>query len=266
MIVIAHISDTHFDGGERSTERAARVMSYLAGLSTPVAAIVVSGDITDHGTEAEYEQARATLAADVPVLFLPGNHDARSAFRKVLLRKDSYDPSDVEDPTGTDSPVNRVHEAGGVVFLLCDSLIPGRDEGLLDDETIAWLDERLGSVSPDAPALVCVHHPPVELHIPFIDAIGQRGADRLAAVVERHPRVAGVLCGHAHTAAATTFAGRPLLVAPGVASTTLLPWEGGGVSTELPPGLAFHVLGEDNRITTHYRVVLHSGESTGRTS
>jgi len=53
----------------------------------------------------------------------------------------------------------------------------------------------------------------------------------------------------------TTFAGRPLLVAPGVVSTLRLPWE----REELidfgpPPGYAFHVLDDDGRITTHYRV------------
>ncbi|GAA4020522.1 metallophosphoesterase [Allokutzneria multivorans] len=256
MIVIAHISDTHFDGEDRATGRAKAVMDYIRGLAEPVDAIVVSGDITDHGSEQEYELAREVLAADVPVLIVPGNHDARSNFREVLLRKGFVDDAEGEDPTGTDAPINRVREVGGAVFLLCDSVIPGRDEGLLDDDTIAWLDERLTEVSPEAPALICVHHPPVRLHDPFIDALGMRGADRLARVVEKHPRVAGVLCGHAHAAVATTFAGRPLLVAPGVVSTGLLPWEHGGVSTELPPGLAFHVLDDQNRLTTHYRVVL----------
>ncbi|WP_443034918.1 hypothetical protein [Streptomyces sp. BE133] len=45
-------------------------------------------------------------------------------------------------------------------------------------------------------------------------------------------------------------------------STLRLPWEGGEGLTDLvaPPGVAFHVLDEDDRgaggrITTHYRVV-----------
>jgi hypothetical protein len=65
-----------------------------------------------------------------------------------------------------------------------------------------------------------------------------------------------VLCGHAHTPAATTFAGRPLLVAPGVISTMRLPWESGPDPDLLaPPAVAFHVLGDDRRLTTHYRFV-----------
>jgi hypothetical protein len=64
------------------------------------------------------------------------------------------------------------------------------------------------------------------------------------------------VCGHAHTPAASTFAGRPLLVAPGVVSTLRLPWEHGEVlDHSLPPAIAFHVLDDEWRLTTHYRLV-----------
>lgn len=87
--------------------------------------------------------------------------------------------------------------------------------------------------------------------------IRQHGERRLAAVVERHPRVVALLCGHAHTAAATTFAGRPLLVTPGIVSTLRPPWErdGDGLGHHQPPGVAFHVL-DDRRLTTHYRAIV----------
>ncbi|MFF0205695.1 hypothetical protein [Streptomyces sp. NPDC005017] len=62
-------------------------------------------------------------------------------------------------------------------------------------------------------------------HVPLVDGIRRFGAGRLAALVERHPDIAAFLCGHAHTAAAPTFAGRPVLVASGVVSTVRLPRE-----------------------------------------
>ena len=82
------------------------------------------------------------------------------------------------------------------------------------------------------------------------------GEDRLAAVVRRHPNVIALLCGHAHTAAATTFAGLPLLVAPGVKNTLLMPWESDTpMDHDAPPAFAFHILDDRGRLTTHYRVV-----------
>ncbi|MEU7532483.1 metallophosphoesterase [Saccharothrix sp. NPDC042600] len=252
MTVIAHLSDTHFDGGPRAAGRARRVMDHLNGLPGPLDAVLVSGDIADHGLTSEYEEAREHLASKFPVLVLPGNHDDRGNFRRTLLGTPASG-----DPVGggpvREGPVNQVEKIGDVVFALCDSSIPGRSDGLLDDDTLAWLDDVLAH---GARTFVCFHHPPVTVHEPSIDAIRQFGEDRLAEILTRHDNVVGVLCGHAHTGAASTFAGKPLRVAPGVVNTLLLPWESDRViDLDLPPAIAFHVLSDDGRLTTHYRVV-----------
>ena len=52
-----------------------------------------------------------------------------------------------------------------------------------------------------------------------MDPIRLLDGDALAAVIDRHPHVVATLVGHAHTMAATTFAGRPLLIGGGVVST-----------------------------------------------
>ncbi|MFI5892532.1 metallophosphoesterase [Actinoplanes sp. NPDC051513] len=245
MVLIAHVSDIHVDSGERSAERTARVFRYLAALPSPPDAVIVTGDIADHGAEAEYERVRGLVSLPSPVLWCPGNHDQRGPYRKALLGEDA-----------SDEPANRAYEIAGVLILMVDSSIPGRNDGVLAGETIAWLESTLAG-RPELPALICFHHPPVMLGMPFVDSIRQFGAERLAAVVERHPQVVALLCGHAHTAAATTFAGRPLVVAPGVVSTSMLPFETEEIiDLRQPPMIAFHVLDDDRRLTTHYRVVL----------
>ncbi|MFJ3999157.1 metallophosphoesterase [Streptomyces parvus] len=117
-------------------------------------------------------------------------------------------------------------------------------------ETLAWIDATLGALPDGVPALIAFHHP-------LADATMLQEPERLAALLDAHPRVVAVLTGHAHTAAAATFAGRPLIVGPAVTWTLRLPWEGDRpADRDQPPGLAFHVLGEDRRLTTHFRVVL----------
>ncbi|MFJ8041742.1 metallophosphoesterase [Kitasatospora sp. NPDC096147] len=247
MIVIAHLSDTHLDGSPRAAARTRAVMAYLNGLPYDLDAVLVSGDVADHGSAQEYREARELLSTRHPLLVLPGNHDERAAFRSDLLG---------EEP-GDGGPVNRLYVAERFAVALCDSTRPGRDDGLLDDGTLAWLDGVLGEVR--VPVFVAFHHQPVVLGVPFIDRLRQFGAERLAAVTARHPHVVAFLCGHAHLATATTFAGRPLVVAPGVVSTLRLPWEGrpapdAHVHHELPPSVAFHVLDGEGRFTTHLRV------------
>ncbi|MCT9929632.1 metallophosphoesterase [Planotetraspora sp. A-T 1434] len=246
MVLLAHISDLHLDGTERLTERATRVMNYLRALPRPVDAVLVTGDIADHGDPAEYEEAARILDAPFPVLTCPGNHDVRGPYRKALLGE-----------AASDGPINKVHHIQGTAILMCDSTIPGRDEGLLDGETLGWLAATLGDLGGDVPVLIAFHQPPVVLHHPLPDSSRLTQADELAGLLAGHPEVVGVLTGHAHTAAASSFAGRPLLVAPGVVWTLRLPWEGEQfMDKSHPPVIAFHVLDEERRITTHYRAVL----------
>jgi 3',5'-cyclic AMP phosphodiesterase CpdA len=146
------------------------------------------------------------------------------------------------------------------VVVACDSSIPGSDEGHLEDQTMSWLEDVLRDTPRHLPVLIAFHHPPELVHIPLVDGMRLRRAERLAALARQHPNIAGYLCGHAHTAAAADFASRPLRVAPAVASTVRLPWEPqspslGPVQFDQPPVLAYHVLDDRGRFTTHYRCV-----------
>lgn len=241
MILLAHVSDTHFDGHERSRARAQQVMDYLNGLPRPVDAIVHTGDITDHGLPAEHEQAAKTLVSPVPVHTCLGNHDGYTPY---------------------DWPRNRAVAVGHATLLLADSVILGRDDGALSEQTLDWLATELASVQGRRPVLIAFHHPPVLLHHRLADSINlaELSQLRLAELMAEHPNVSAILCGHAHTPAAATFAGRPVLVAPGVTSTLSLPWEIGAdltwkntVDFGQPPAVAFHLLDDQGRITTHYR-------------
>ncbi len=140
-VLLAQISDLHPDGSDRATRRATRVMDHLRALPRPTDALLVTGDIADHGAEAEYEEAARILAAPFPVLMCPGNHDVRPAYRKVPLAE-----------TPDDGPVDQVHHVAGTAVLMCDSTVPGRDEGHLDEQTLTWIDTTLAGLPRETPA------------------------------------------------------------------------------------------------------------------
>lgn len=261
MAVFAQVSDIHIDAGARSLARTRAVMDYLNDLPYELDAVLVTGDIADHGLDAEYVTAREVLATRHPQLVCMGNHDERAAFRRSLLGAAPATARTDQDAEATASaPIGQVLRTDAFAVLLCDTSIHGKHEGRLDDRALAWLAAELDRTPKTVPVLVGFHHPPQPLHVPFIDAIRQFDEDRLAVLAAGHPNLVAFLAGHAHTAAATTFAGRPLMVAPGVVSTLRLPWEHRAhpedhVHLDLPPAVAFHVLDDDWRLTTHFRTV-----------
>jgi Icc protein len=239
-VLLAQISDLHLDGTAYPADRARRVMEYLLAASPD--ALLVTGDIADHGAVSEYEEAAALLVAPFPILTCPGNHDVRGAYRKVLLGEPE-----------SDAPINRAHRIGDLTILMCDSSVPGRSDGLLDPATLAWIDTTLSAADR---ALLAMHHHPVPVHHPALDAIPLRNPADLAATLSRHPAVSGVLVGHAHLAAASSFAGRPLVVAPSVTYAIRLPWESDQpADRDQPPGIALHFLSDDG-LFTRFKTVL----------
>ncbi|NUP29634.1 MAG: phosphodiesterase [Nocardia sp.] len=252
MILVAQVSDTHFDLGTRNVERAQRVMAYLADLRRRPDVIVVTGDITDSGKPEQYAEARSALQADLPVLAIPGNHDERAAFREVLLGTPPLD-----------DPVNHVHRVGGLTLILLDSSVPGQSAGRLTEQTYDWLHSTLAETPADDAVLLALHHPPVFLHSPIVDSIALAGPERLAAVIAADERVIGTLAGHAHTAAVATFAGRPLLMGPSTASVLGGEWELAPPERVMDyapdPAVALHVVDDDHRLITHFRSVPMGG-------
>ncbi len=245
MVVIAHVSDTHFGNtAQDPAGRAAAVMDHLLAMDPRPDLLVVSGDVADHGLPEEYVEARRWLDRwPGPLLVCPGNHDTRSAYVVGLGRE-----------------ARTVGEVAGVRFVALDSLIDpvgGErvDQGLLGDDQLGWLDDELAASS--APTFVVLHHPPTTIGISLMDPIRLLDGDALAAVLARHPHVVATLVGHAHTMGATMFAGRPLLIGGGVVSTVStdaedlpLVWYDAG------PSFALHVAdGDPVRVTTHWRAL-----------
>ncbi len=246
--VIAHVSDTHFGGPPDARARAEGILAHLDAMDPRPDALLVSGDIADHGKAEEYAEARAVLDAWTgPLALVTGNHDVREEFVRGLLDREA------------DGPVVFVLEVSDCRLLVLDSLVDAvdgqrQDHGVVGSDQLDWLDQRLAE--DDRPTFVSLHHPPDDIGLELMAPILLRDPEPLARVIEGHAHVVATLVGHAHTACATTFAGRPLLIGGGSASTVTMDaedvpriWEGA------PPTFALHLLDDDGRLTTHWRAL-----------
>jgi len=252
--LIAHVSDTHFGGPPDARARAEAVVAHLLALDPRPDVLLVTGDVADHGLPDEYAEARTVLDAWTgPKLVGTGNHDVREEFARRLLDREA------------DGPLVQVLESADHRLLMLDSLVAARDgeridHGELTVDQLDWLDTQLSA--DDRPTFACLHHPPLDIGLGLMAPILLRDPERLGGVIARHDHVVATLVGHAHTQCATTFAGRPVLIGGGSASTVPLDaepypviWEAG------PPTLAFHLLHDDGRLTTHWRALPFPGDA-----
>lgn len=248
MILLAQVSDTHFDLGPRNAHRVEKVMAFLADLPRRPDAILHTGDVTESGSAAQYAEARAAMASDIPIYSIPGNHDERVAFRTELLGL-----------AASAEPVNHAHRVGELTVVMLDTTIPGQAGGRIDEQSYAWLRGVLADAPARAPIVLAMHHPPVRLHSPIVDDIALAEPGALAELVAADNRIRAVFAGHAHSGAMAVFAGRPLLVAPSTASVL-----GGSWEISLPdrvmdyspdPAIALHAFDDTGALTTHFRTV-----------
>ncbi len=207
--ILAQISDPHLGeppiGGIKPKKALRQVLAAIAALPNPVDAILVSGDLAEHGAPKEYALAAKLIGAlGVPVHVLPGNKDDRATMREAFGL-----------PGEPDAPLDYAADLGPLRLVVIDSTIPGEDRGDFTPAQLEWLEATLAS-APEQPTMLAMHQPPLVTGMPDWDSVIMRPADReaLAAAIERHPQVRAIVGGHLHRIAASSLSGRPVIAAP----------------------------------------------------
>ena len=60
--VVAHLTDSHMGATDEAPARLRRALAHVAACSPPPDVLVLSGDLADHGLDAEYELAAELLS------------------------------------------------------------------------------------------------------------------------------------------------------------------------------------------------------------
>jgi Icc protein len=207
-MLIAHLSDTHFQRGPLGALPAANLnlaLGRLLAIEPLPDLVVITGDLADSADPSAYADLHAVLdRCPVPVHLTTGNHDVPAAMvaefggTRYLAGGDSTRYA-VEFPQAT--------------LIVADSNIAGSPAGRLGAEQLSWIDATLAA-RPQVPAFVAMHHPPCPVGIPFLDAMSLLDGPALGEVLAGHPHVARVLAGHLHRIVTVAFAGTVVTTAP----------------------------------------------------
>jgi 3',5'-cyclic-AMP phosphodiesterase len=253
--LLVQLSDLHMkDDDAVPGRRLADAVRDVTALRPAPDAVLVTGDLVEHGSASEYERAAELLSPLTMALHvIGGNHDERGGLRATFA-PDGADAGDGDYRYAT--------RLGPLRLVACDTTDPGRVEGRMGAERLEWLDARLAE-DRETPTIVAMHHPPLLMGIPAWDAIGLPDGDRAAIgeIVAGHPQVLRILSGHVHRAALGSVGGCPVFTCPSTWIQGLLDFSHPDdlALVAEPPAFAMHVV-VAGELTTHVQPV-----GTGKT-
>jgi Icc protein len=186
---IVQISDTHIFADPEKSLLGVNTQDSLKALiplleQEKMDMILLTGDIAQEGSEEAYARIADMLHhLDVPIYFVPGNHDDTKILARVY-------------------PHDHVSDRKQIIldnwqFILLNSQKPNAVEGYLEQSELDFLQQCLES-HPSHHSIIVFHHHPVLVGSEWLDRIGMTNADVLWKVLKNYSNVNTILFGHVH--------------------------------------------------------------------
>lgn len=219
-MLLCQISDPHVVapgelayGHVDTAQMLERCVARVRALSTPPDAVIVTGDLTDHGDAAEYRRLAELLAPlSAPLYLLCGNHDRRETLQAAF--------PDHPHLRGEHGFVQYTVEDFDVRLVVLDTTVPGEEGGRLCERRLSWLESTLAQSN--RPTVIAQHHPPFATGLALMDGFNLANPDDEEAIVARHANVERVICGHIHRGVQARFGGTLASICPSTCQQLIL--------------------------------------------
>ncbi len=176
-------ADDHFDG-VNTTESLSTVITHIKQQREQIDLVIVSGDLVHDPVSSAYLKLRHLLdKLELPVFCLPGNHDDPVLMHKLLNQQ----------LIATQKLVDANH--WGIILL--DTFLKNSHSGRLQLSELEFLEQSLEQFK-DKSVLVCLHHPPISVASPWMDAMKLENHEDLFNVLDKFKNVRSVIWGHIH--------------------------------------------------------------------
>ncbi len=201
---------------------------------------ILTGDLVEIPEPVAYRLVRDCMSKlAIPVYRLPGNHDDPTLMDEIL--------------DGANIKRDRTFCEGNWHFILLNSAVPDEKQGYLSASELVFLADSLKAY-PDYHTLICVHHHPVPIMSPWMDAMRLVNPNEFFEILDSHPQVKGVLWGHIHQEFHRQRHGVHLIGTP----STCIQFKPESEQFEiidLPPAYRWFDLHADGRFTTGVRYI-----------
>lgn len=216
-MLIAQVTDIHLgfepdNPAEFNRKRLDQVLRQLSAMKPRPDMLLATGDLVDRGDSESYRRLRNAFdGCPFPVFYCLGNHDVRENFVQWFP----------ETPTAGGF-VQYEHETPDLRILFLDTLEEGRHGGAFCETRGRWLKARLAE-KPDAPTLIIMHHPPVEVGVEWMNTHpDEPWVGRVAEAMEGHGQIVGIICGHLHRAIVAGWRGKTIAICASTAPQVAL--------------------------------------------
>jgi len=193
MTKLIWMSDLHFTAegdvlGHDPRVRLDAAIGHINQHHSDATMCVISGDMVNRGTHADYNGLRARLdKLYVPFCPMVGNHDNRVLFKGALPLPTTCMPEFVQ---------YTIETSQGLIVCL-DTQIPGADAGELCQIRLDWLRDTL-SAAKTTPVFLFLHHPPMPLGLPMQDTENMKNGQAFLDLISAFECVKHMFIGHVH--------------------------------------------------------------------
>jgi len=215
-MLIAQITDLHLKANTgtacRNTLRLRDVLSELKAMRERPDLILMTGDLSEDGSEGSYAALEAELSKlPIPTYLVMGNHDNRQAIAASF-----------PNTSFNEGFLHYSLDGNALRIITLDTTEPGRHGGAFCNRRIAWLKAELAK-APEQPTLIAMHHPPTDTGIPWLTTPDEAPwADRFRKVIRPHKNIVQIICGHIHRPIFKRFETTAVSVANAVAPQVAL--------------------------------------------
>jgi 3',5'-cyclic AMP phosphodiesterase CpdA len=256
-MLLAQISDTHItlpDDNTQNSEKKIRSLRQcvddINSLADPPDVVIHTGDLSQNGTFDELMLVKRILdKLAVPYHVTPGNKDSKGVLLDVF--SEQFLGISYEQPvicSIDDFPIRLVS---------VDTTSSANNLGVLDCQRMLALDKILNEAV-KCPTILFLHHPPFDVsdnNSPRIEYKSRDSIRRFSDVVDQHPQIVALFCGHLHWPLRKTLGHFDASVVPPVCGALNYSKKSNGLSQE--GVFHLHAFDDANKFSTQEIKVSH---------